>query len=145
MANFNIEIKGAEDVLGRIERVAFLVSKKDEITQILAEGTAIIRDSVKARAPLGVTGNLKASIISKPLVVKASMPAVAIAAINYKIGPHVHLVEYGHRIVHGKGGKSTGRVRSHPFFWFGVKASVNSAYVHVQQKIIQLIEQGFSK
>lgn len=66
---------------------------KGTLQQAAGVGADIVRDKAIELAPLGLTGNLKAGIVSK--VDTKSPVARAYVTNNPKIAPHAHLVEYG--------------------------------------------------
>jgi HK97 gp10 family phage protein len=85
----------------KIEGIALLASKLNKLSgsiggdslkpDVLAQAKVIAEDA-RDRAPRGPTGNLKRSLHAKLL---PGGPPVAIAAVDRKIAPHAHLVEFG--------------------------------------------------
>ncbi|MBU1067476.1 HK97 gp10 family phage protein [Patescibacteria group bacterium] len=80
----------------------------DELQERIFQAAKIIGDEAIRRAPRGETGNLKSSIVAKKFKkVRPGQPA-AFVGIDYSVGPHAHLVEFGH------GGPQP--APAHPFF-----------------------------
>ena len=123
-------LQGMEQVNKTLLELAS-VGDPDVIEPILLEGAETIADAARANAPRGPTGNLKRGIIAKTLKRKLDKPAPSIAAINYKVAPHAHLVEFGH------GGRKAG---PHPFLrpaWDGNRVRVEQ---EIADKIRRAIE-----
>jgi len=98
-----IYLKGLDE----LERQAnkFIKEVNEEKTKLLLAQAKIVRDRIKARAPLGPTGKLKKSPYAVAMPASLSGPAVAFAGIRPRKAPHAHLVEFG-----------TSRAPAHPFF-----------------------------
>ncbi len=117
---------GVEEIQANIQRVIDQLAP-EEVESSLLLGAQVIAESARANAPMGETGNLKRSIEAK-VIHREQGSVAAIAAVNYRKGPHAHLVEFGH--IAWRGGrrkkkqgralkvKSTGTkfVPAHPFF-----------------------------
>ncbi len=89
-----MDVTGFEEAQANIEKCIQSLSP-EEVEPVLLEGAQIIADAARSKAPQGKTGNLKASIESK-LLPRRPGSVAAIAAVNYRKGPHAHLVEFGH-------------------------------------------------
>jgi len=61
----------------------------------LLDCAGIVRDNVRMLAPMGPTGNLKNSIVAKTFMRQNADQPAAFVAIDYRFGPHAHLVEFG--------------------------------------------------
>ncbi len=71
-----------------------------EIEEALLQDARALRNLIRARTPIGETGNLRKSIVAKILKSNSvRLMPVAFVAIHYRYGPHAHLVEYGHKLV----------------------------------------------
>ena len=57
----------------------------------------IVQSAIEAEAPRGPTGNLKRSIEINPSVLSKRSKNLTFVAINHKVAPHAHLVEFGAR------------------------------------------------
>jgi len=92
------KVTGMEKMDAVIEKVRNSVGK-DNVNDVALKQAEVIRDKIEENAPAGKTQNLKRSPVAKKL------DNVVIAAIDRKIAPHAHLVEFG-----------TSRAPAHPFF-----------------------------
>jgi len=104
----------------------------DKVEPILFEGAQTVAEAARAKAPLGPTGRLKRACIAKKMPRRGSNPAVSIAAVNYKVAPHMHLVEFGH------GGPRP--APPHPFFrpaWDATKRQVKTKIVEDLRELVQ--------
>lgn len=110
------EIIGMEELEDNIDKVKQQLTA-DQIEPVLLQGASVFAQAAINNAPQGPTGNLKHGIIAKTLERNNSdQPAPAIAAIDYRIAPHAHLVENGHFQTEKKGGPASRFVPPHPFF-----------------------------
>ena len=136
----DIQISGFEKVEENIAKVIRQLSP-EQIEGVLLEGANVIGQAAINLAPIGPTGNLKRSIVAK--VLQRNSPgeaAPAITAVDYRIAPHAHLIEFGHLIKRGKRGKSTGFVEPHPFMrpaWDATKDQVAGAIVEEFHSLIE--------
>jgi len=158
MAELSIEVAGDEELKEAIKRAAEALGK-EAVTQILLEGANIIYDQVKSNVPVGETGRLRLSVVTKKMPIGETLPAVAIGAIDRKIAPHAWLVERGHRTVQGgrlkvsarqrKKGKGagmiTGRVPAHPYWKPNVERAQGAAREHITQRVIESVEGAFNQ
>lgn len=127
---FTIEVEGLDEAIRRVQSITSALEAKD-VEKVLLKGMRMVRDEVKARAPVGPTGNLKRSVKAQIGKRRGRFVAGAFSAIDRKIAPHAHLVEYGHDLVKGgkkgRGGRVVGHVPAHPFFrpaWDSKQAEV---------------------
>ena len=97
-----MEISGLDSLKNRFRRLAAVIDY-DTAQEIVKESADDLQGQVRTAAPLGPTGNLKAGVISKDMP-KSRVP-VSIVAMDYRIAPHAHLVEYG-----------TSKMAARPFF-----------------------------
>src|SRR3989304_1051326 len=99
-----IQIEGFEKVGDNIEKVIQKLAP-EQLESVLLQGANVIGQAAINLAPLGPTGNLKRSIVAKLLRRNSpGEPAPAITAVDYRIAPHAHLVEFGHLTRTGKTG-----------------------------------------
>lgn len=133
----SFEVRLIEDAAGLQAILTSLKELPNEVAQRI-ERKAMKRalqplyDEAVRRAPVGDTGNLANGIrIRFRIGGKTLYGEVATTA------PHSHLVEYGHRIVHGpRGGRQTvskERVPPHPFF--------RPAVFGKEEQILKIIEE----
>ncbi len=103
----------------------------DKVEPVLYDSAKIITEEVKKRAPVGPTGNLKRSIVTKKLRKIGNHPRPSIAAVDRKIAPHAHFVEFG-----------TSKMSKKPFFRPGVEAKEKDAVNHVYDKLSAFIDEA---
>lgn len=122
MADIDIQLKGFRKTIKTFDRVARSMGKDNKyIENILLKGSGIIAAAARRNAPLGPTGNLKRGMVAKVFSRNPAFKPAAFAAVDFRIAPHAHLVEYG-----------TVKTGAQPFFWRAVEASSG--------KVIRLIE-----
>jgi len=144
-------IIGIEQVQANLEKVKESISP-EQIESVLLLGAQVIAEDARNRAPLGNKkyyqskrtrryggGNLKRGIEAKVIHREGSTVA-AIAAVNYKIAPHAHLVEFGHLLVRGKKGHIVGFVPPHPFFRPAWEARSEQVSQGVVEELKNLVE-----
>ena len=108
-------IDGLQELNSNIQKVIASLSP-DEVEPVLLESAEQVADHARANAPEGPTGNLKRSIVAKTLQRRGDAPAPALVAIDFRIAPHAHLVEFGTAERIGPTGKSSGIMPAEPFF-----------------------------
>ena len=105
----------------------------DELQERIFQAAKLVGDEAIRRAPRGETGNLKNSIVAKKFKkVRPGQPA-AFVGIDYSIGPHAHLVEFGHGGPHP--------AKAHPFFrpaWDSKKSEAEKIIVDGIAKQVDL-------
>lgn len=132
----DIEVEGEEELKAKINRLANRLSSA-ELLPILKEAAAQLRDEIKASAPIGPTGNLKRAIVAKPLKDRFTLPTAAITAVDYKIAPHMYLVEYGHGGPHP--------AEPHPYFHPIVQDRSAATLRWIHDRINQIVESEVAK
>ena len=132
MANI-VSISGDRELYNAIKALSgkFAPGKVEDFVEKAAD---IITKQAKENAPVGVTGNLKKGIITKKWISKGYQ-TIFLSTVDYKISPHAHLVEYGHRLIIK--GQKRGKVKAYPFFRPAVDAKRNEA--------LRIIEDGARK
>ncbi len=85
---------GLNDFKADLRKIAKSIDDS-ELEERMLEAAKVIRDSAKNKAPLGPTGNLKRGIQAKTFSKKIPGEPASFCAINYKIAPHAHLIEFG--------------------------------------------------
>jgi HK97 gp10 family phage protein len=88
------KVGGIVQTTRALDRLSDSLKGKAMDKTLLKEAETIAEDA-RGRAPLGPTGNLKRSLHAKMLDDKSGFPKIAIAAVDRKIAPHAHLVEFG--------------------------------------------------
>ena len=116
MPGFNIKIEGLTELAGELDKLK-ATARGHEVRAALLEGADLIRDQVRANAPIApyatyyrgryiAPGGLRRSLKSSPgRQFKNFLQAYAFS-LKF-VAPHAHLVEFGtkpHRILPAKGG-----------------------------------------
>lgn len=135
MAKLTVRLDGLRELEARVQELRDSLDP-DKVEPILLEGARIIANRMREKAPVGPTGSLRASIVARQLKRLGKGPAPAVAAVDRKIAPHAHLVEYGHKTPEG------GRVPAHPFFRPAVDETEGAAARHVMQKLDELLDKA---
>ena len=128
-------VEGIDELKKRFQRLASVIDSKDMANKIV-DAAVTIRDEIKSRAPV-VTGNLKRSVVAKKYSRLTKGNPGAFVAIDYRIGPHAHLVEYGH------GGSNP--APAHPFFRPGVDNKIDIAERKIKMGVIEVIERAMKR
>jgi HK97 gp10 family phage protein len=116
-----VKIEGTEELEAKIVQLNNGMTGKKISHRILPLAKEVA-DHIRDGTPRGPTGNLKRSIIAKELTPRESVGTV-IVAVDRKIAPHAHLLEFG-----------TVRMSPHPFFrpgWDSVKDHVSREFKEV--------------
>jgi len=106
MSNVRVDILGMKQLEERFGKLELILDDKDIEDAFLA-GARKFRDVARSKVKVK-TGNLKKGIVAKKFKTKIKGQPAAFVAIDRKIAPHAHLVEYGH------GGPNP--APPHPFF-----------------------------
>jgi len=116
VSKFSFKMDGLDELNKDLEKLANAFVS-DEVEKSSLDAAEIIRAEAERNAPKGPTGNLKRSLIKKLLKRRAGQPAPAIAAVDRKIAPHAHWIEFGTGPRYQKKtGKYVGSVPARPFF-----------------------------
>jgi len=122
-------ITGWEEVkrnINKFARIAGHQAVRDGVYGISLDAA----EEIRARTPVGPTGNLRRSIRARKFS-KEKGQFIAFTAIDRKIAPHAHLVEFGHRTLDG------GHVPAHPFFRPVMRKYRNGKYLKRMEKVMQ--------
>ena len=88
-----VKVEGLKELQQELEKV---VKEMEDDLQIGTDDAAnAVAGMLRSNVPVGPTGNLKASIGTKPLPRRANYPQVTMVGCDYKVAPHQHLVEFG--------------------------------------------------
>ena len=132
------KLSGDKELIKRIKKIGKDVSTK-EAEKVLLDAAKIIADDARSRVNRGPTGNLEKAIDEKTWIIDTEKILV-LAAVDRKIAPHAHLVEYGHELV--VKGKIVGHVPAHPFWRPAVDAKAAEARRRMNEGIKRLIERA---
>jgi len=122
-------IKGWDETkrnINKLARAAGHQAVRDGVYGIALDAAAEIRARIKS----GKTGNLKRSVRARKFS-KKNGQFIAFTAIDRKIEPHAHLVEFGHRTLSGS------HVAAHPFFRPVMRRYRNGKYLKRMEKVMQ--------
>ena len=120
MFSASMKLEGVANLAAKIDLMV-KAAERDRVIPIAKESAKMLVDEIKSRAPKGPTGNLKRS--PKVKVMKGYPPLV-LAAIDRKIAPHAHLLEFG-----------TVKMSPHPFFRPAIDAKGDAALKHLHDGI----------
>lgn len=134
-----IKIEGLDQLNAQFEQLANSVSP-DKLEPTFERGANIFADEMRRLAPEGPTRNLRRSIKVKKLKRTGDNPAPFITAVDRKIAPHAHLVEWGTSDRHHKSGKSVGVMPRKPFFRPAVDAKSNQVNDMIEADLGRLID-----
>jgi len=119
----NFKFEGISALTNNLDKLTNAVSGPMTEETALKVATSISEDA-RSRAPLGPTGNLKRSLVAKLLDKRGDNPRVAVAAVDRKIAPHAHLLEFG-----------TSRMSARPFFRPAVEKYSNQFTKNIKTQI----------
>jgi len=130
MGDLTFKIGGVLETVKALDKVSNSLKGK-VMGKTLLKQAEIIAEDARDRAPLGPTGNLKRSLRAKLLDEKSRFPTVAIAAVDRKIAPHAHLVEFG-----------TSKMSARPFFRPAVDSHGGKVIDNIKDGAKKLIERA---
>jgi len=130
MGNLTFKIEGIMETASKLKQLSDSLKGKAMGDNLLKQAQ-MIADDARDRAPLGPTGNLKRSLHAKLLDDKLRFPKVAIAAVDRKIAPHAHLIEFG-----------TCKMSARPFFRPAVDANGRKVIDNIKDGAKKLIERA---
>ena len=130
MGNITFKIEGVLETVKALDKVSNSLKGK-VMGKTLLKQAEIIAEDARDRAPLGPTGNLKRSLRAKLLDEKSRFPTVAIAAVDRKIAPHAHLVEFG-----------TSKMSARPFFRPAVDSHGRKVINNIKDGAKKLVEKA---
>jgi HK97 gp10 family phage protein len=124
-----VGLEGDRHLVEAFRRYASIVNSKQVVDEIQKTGE-FLRDTIKARTPVGPTGNLRRSIVAKKFKHNrfTENPATFVG-IDYKIGPHAHLLEFGTVFMAAK-----------PFFRSTVHEKSNDIHNRIARSTWRIIE-----
>ena len=155
----DFHISGDKKLAKNLEKLMWM-GRIRPTRRLFLECAQLVKKTIEAEAPIGPTGNLVNSIVAKkfkdinPLMIEGS--ALSFVAVDRKIAPHAHLVEFGHAISRQRSRKArrrTGRrqrkksypkrqgsVPPVPFFRTGVKRATRAVSAKMQRGIDRIIK-----
>ncbi len=134
-----IDVKGLEELRRRVGSILTVLDGRD-VENVLVGGARVILAEARRRAPRGPTGNLIRSIKAKKGRRRGRLFSIAFCAVDRKIAPHAHLVEYGTGPRYQKRPKKyVGEMPAKPFFRPAVEATKAEVALKVNRGIMQLL------
>lgn len=130
MDRATIRIEGIPETTAKLKQLSSRLDGKAMGDNLLKQAQMIAEDA-RNRAPLGPTGNLKRSLHARMLGKKLRYPQMAIAAVDRKIAPHAHLIEFG-----------TSRMSARPFFRPAVDAYADKVLSNIKNGVKNLVEKA---
>lgn len=103
-------LRGDEELMRKLRRLPRHIART-VLIDALKQATEPIEAAIRARAPVGPTGNLEASVGTRVRVHRSDFAALHVGPF----APHAPLVEFGHQQKRVKGGPVIGHVPPHPF------------------------------
>jgi len=128
MDNVTFKIEGIAGAVKKIKQLSNSLKGKGMSDTLLRQAQVIAEDA-RNRAPLGPTGNLKRSLHARMLGDRPNFPKVAIAAVDRRIAPHAHLIEFG-----------TSKMSARPFFRPAVDAHASKVISNIKDGAKKLVE-----
>ena len=128
-----IQVEGLEDLNRRLQDLSKGLGP-DVVEPILLKGAESIADAVRQRTPIGPTGNLRRSITAKTLRRHGFSAAPSLAAINFKLGPHAHLLEFG-----------TVKMKARPFFQPTAESKLPEVSEQIINDLLRVTEENWNK
>lgn len=119
-----VKIEGIPELEHKLDKMGKNMSG-EKLGPLHLKGAQVVRDAIIQKAPVGPTGNLKRSPVAK-LMKPREFFVCAIAAIDRKIAPHAHLLEFG-----------TVKMSARPFF--------RPAWDETRDKVRRMIQEGLKK
>jgi HK97 gp10 family phage protein len=145
MDTFTVEIEGKKEFEQTLRNLVQALPN-EKVEPVMMEGAKVIADAARSKAPQGPTGNLKRSIKSKFLKQLGNYPRSAAAAVDRKIAPHAHLIEFGTKPRMQKTtGCYTGIGPARPFFRPAVDSNVAKIYTQIKDKLLDTILEAARK
>lgn len=137
--NFTIEFQNKAEFEATLRNLVKALPN-DKVEPVMMAGAKVIAADARRRAPVGPTGNLKKSIITKLLRKIGNWPRTAMAAVNNKKAPHAHLIEFGtSRRYQKTTGRYTGIGPAKPFWRPAVDTNFQRVYKDIRDKLLDMI------
>lgn len=142
----DIEIEGIDELEKQMENLIKAVHP-DKVEPVLLDAARTLAKVVKSKAPKVPTGNLRRGVKAKltrrksskkgglnaALGISMGEAAPAIAAMDYRIAPHAHLVEYG-----------TVKASAHPFIRPSYDENKTKLENQIVDDISNLLDKGLA-
>jgi len=134
------EIEGLGECIKKFKQIERAFGSRGEyLLTVLLHNATIIRDIARGLAPEGPTGNLKRGQVAKLYMYQIPDRPAAFAAIDYRIAPHAHLIEFGHLARDGS------HVPAVPFFRPAIDGARTTIFRNMKQAMQIMIMQAAKK
>lgn len=120
----SVEIEGLDELNRKIKKLSDTFEIKN-VKKAARKPAGIIQNKVKSKAPVGPTGDLRRSVITKEL------DNVWIAAIDQSVAWYAFLIEFG-----------LGQMSENPFFSEGVKQAAPQASKEFKKNLKSLVDKA---
>lgn len=140
---FKFKFEGLEEFQATIKKASEAVGP-DRVEPIALKVAKTVAKAVKSKikvSKLPKKKHLKNAVVAKMLDRIGRNPASAIAAMDWKKGPHAYLVEYGHAMV-SHSGEVVGQVPPHPYFRPAVDENAGRMLNEMENELGKLIEEA---
>jgi len=162
-----ITFEGLPELEKKFKHLTEIIDDRKIVTGLL-NVAKIFQEKIKAAAPKGPTLNLVKSVIVKKFRIKIKGAPAVFVAIDRKIAPHAHLVEYGTKglryptkkakkvkpgegwlMITSKGGfayvEHTGQMPANPFFRRTYDKEQKNIIEKMEREIWKVIEKEANK
>lgn len=126
--NRSIGVSGLEELHKAFKALGESLNDPD-VEQAFLDEAEVLQADMRARVPER-TGNLRRGIVAKTFASKIKYRPAAFTAIDYRVAPHAHLVEFG-----------TIHAAAHPFFRPALRGFASKFYRRIGAKLGRKIEQ----
>ena len=128
---YSIKVEGVKELKLALDKLGEEI--KDKLQPALHKGAEIVAQKATSNIERNTepkTGRLSRSMVVKDMPYKDSMPLISIAAVDRKIAPHAHLIEFG-----------TTKMSARPF----LRPALQSSQKEVEELIENTIEEVVNK
>ncbi len=123
-----IGLEGQEELIKKLRDMGEAVRGK-QIERLFLRAGKKMRNTIRELTPVGPTGNLQRSIVARTMSKRGRKAAPAMVAVDFKIGPHAHLLEFG-----------TVKMSPRPFFRPGVIATQDAVGKMIAKGFVRILE-----
>ena len=143
----SVRIEGLDKLVRRFHKLERAYGVRGELLEkSLLNAARIAKRRVQAEAPIGQTGNLRRGVVAKKFNYQINNRPAAFCAMDYKIAPHAHLVEYGTPDErHWRSGKSTGQMPANPFFKRGILQAAPTVQRYLKSQIQEMLKRAVKR
>lgn len=137
------EVTGFDELTKALEKLAKSVDKSEQ-EKIIKGSIKDVADRIRSNAPIGPSKNLKRSVVEKMMPRSDRFPTIGIAAIDRKIAPHAHLVEFGSAPRYQKKtGRYVGEMPPNPFIRRSWDQSKSNVLNNIENELKNAVNKAF--